>query len=267
MNTQQFLTSAWRWNPPLLLACGAGLIAYFAAFGFTKRAWFFFAALAALLLTLCSPLNALADGYLFSAHMTQHILLLLLVPALLLRSLPEKFSPGRFFQKLANPPGCWLCGVGAMWLWHAPALCNAAVSSREVSALQTVSLLALGSAFWWQILAPNEAHRLSPVAAIVYLFSACLGCTALGIVITFSPVTVCSIYAQPVDRLGFLNTIRENWGMSHQRDQQIGGLLMWVPMCLIYMSAIFAQFARWHRGASEPALARANVTATQPTKF
>ena len=261
MNTERFLFSYWNFNPPLLLACGAALGAYLAAFGFAKkRAWFFLAAIAALLLTLCSPLNALADGYLFSAHMTQHILLLLLVPALLLRSLPENFSPGKIFQKLANPLGCWLCGIGAMWLWHAPALCNAAASSRAVSAVQTVSLLAMGSAFWWQILAPNESQRLSPVAAMIYLFTACLGCTALGIVITFSPVNVCSIYAHPADRLGLLSLVRENWGMSHTRDQQIGGLLMWVPMCLIYTSAIFAQFARWHRGAPEPALARAEST-------
>ena len=110
----------------------------------------------------------------------------------------------------------------------------------------------MGVAFWWQILAPNEASRLSPLAAVIYLFSACLGCTALGIIITFAPVGVCSVYMHPVDRLGMLATIRNEWGMTPERDQQVGGLLMWVPMCLIYLSAIFGQLARWY-GA--PALA------------
>ncbi len=82
----------------------------------------------------------------------------------------------------------WLAGVGAMWFWHAPALCNAAVASRPVHALQTVSLLVLGAVFWRQILAPREAERLSPPGAVLYLFSACVACSVLGIIITFSPV-------------------------------------------------------------------------------
>ena len=46
---------------------------------------------------------------------------------------------------------------------------------------------------------------------------------------------------QPVDRLGMLRRSATDWGLTHEQDQQIGGLLMWVPMCLIYLSAIFAQ--------------------------
>ncbi len=48
------------------------------------------------------------------------------------------------------------------------------------------------------------------------------------------------------DRFGILPILRQESGMTPQRDQQIGGLLMWVPMCLIYLSAIFAQFSRWY---------------------
>jgi cytochrome c oxidase assembly factor CtaG len=132
-----------------------------------------------------------------------------------------------------------------MWLWHAPALCNAAVSSRPVYATQTISLLLLGGVFWWQVIAPREEDRLSPPAAVVYLFTACTACSALGIILTFSPVTVCPIYMHVQDSLGLLNTIRNNWGMTPEKDQQIGGLLMWVPMCAIYLFAILAQLARW----------------------
>jgi len=246
MTTAQFILSGWTSNPAVLVIGACALVIYVAAFRDHRRLGWFAAVLAVFLLTLLSPLNTLADGYLFSAHMAQHILLLLIVPALLLLSLPRTLSLAVGPRLCAHPVVGWLAGVGAMWFWHAPALCNAAVASRPIHALQTVSLLVLGSVFWRQILAPREEERLSPPRAIFYLFSACVACSVLGIIITFSPVTVCSIYTMPPnDRLGMLPTIRNGWGFSPERDQQIGGLLMWVPMCLIYLTAILAQLARW----------------------
>jgi cytochrome c oxidase assembly factor CtaG len=253
MTTSQFILSGWTWNPAVLLTGALALVVYVAAFRDRRRIGWFAAALGVLLLTLLSPLNTLADGYLFSAHMAQHILLLLIVPALLLLSLPRPLSLAVGPRVFSHPLVGWLAGVCAMWFWHAPALCNAAVASRPVHALQIVSLLVLGSLFWRQILAPREEERLSPPGAVLYLFSACVTCSVLGIIITFSPVTVCSIYTmQPIDRLGMLQTIRTGWGFSPERDQQIGGLLMWVPMCLIYLSAIFAQIARWFAPSAGP---------------
>jgi putative membrane protein len=257
MTTQQFLTSAWSWNPAALAFSGIALAVYVWAFGLNRRILYLLAGLGVFVLTLVSPLNALADGYLFSAHMLQHILLLLIVPALLLMSLPRRVSLGSRSSLLANPLVGWFAGVGAMWLWHARPLCNAAVSSHFVGALQVSSLLLLGGIFWRQILAPREEERISPPGAVLYLFSACVACSILGIVITFSPVSVCPIYAQPpVDQLGILNLIQSRWGITPDKDQQIGGLLMWVPMCLVYLSAILAQLARWFAPpiASAPAI-------------
>lgn len=257
MTTSQFILSGWTWNPAVLLTGALALVIYVTAFRDRRRMGWFTAALGVLLLTLLSPLNALADGYLFSAHMAQHILLLLIVPALLLLSLPRPLSLEVGPHIFSHPLVGWLAGVGAMWFWHAPAMCNAAVTSRAMHALQIVSLLALGSLFWRQILAPREKERLSPPSAVLYLFSACVTCSVLGIIITFSPVAVCSIYTmQPSDRLGMLPTIRTGWGFSPERDQQIGGLLMWVPMCLIYLSAIFAQIARWFAQSTSPSIAK-----------
>jgi cytochrome c oxidase assembly factor CtaG len=182
--------------------------------------------------------------------MVQHILLVLIVPALLLLSLPRSFSLPRPLVGFTHPFIGWIAGVGAMWLWHAPALCNAATTSRTVAAIQTTSLLLMGSVFWWQVLAPRDVERLSPGVGIVYLFTACTACSILGIILTFAPVSICSVYQHPLDRLGMLGTIRGQWGLTSDRDQQIGGLLMWVPMCLIYLAAILAQVARWH---SDPA--------------
>jgi cytochrome c oxidase assembly factor CtaG len=255
MTTQQFLTSAWTWNTAVLIAAASALVTYVCAFGINQRMVYLLAGVGVFILTLLSPLNALAAGYLFSAHMLQHILLLLIVPALLLMSLPRwvSLAPNSWF--IANPLVGWSAGVGAMWLWHARPLCNAAVSSQFVNALQISSLLLLGAIFWRQILAPREEERMSPPGAVLYLFSACVACSILGILITFSPVSVCPIYAQaPTDRLGIANLIQSNWGITPDKDQQIGGLLMWVPMCLVYVTAIVAQLARWfaHPVASAP---------------
>jgi cytochrome c oxidase assembly factor CtaG len=255
MTTQQFLTSAWTSNTAGLVSSGMTLAAYLWAFGSNRRIVYLLAGLGVFVLTLMSPLNALASGYAFSAHMLQHILLLLIVPALLLMSVPRSVSLGPRSWLIANPFVGWIAGVGAMWLWHARPLCNAAVSSQVVNALQICSLLLLGTIFWRQILAPREEERLSPPGAVLYLFSACVACSILGILITFSPVSVCPIYAQPgADRLGILNLIQANWGITPDKDQQIGGLLMWVPMCLVYLSAIVAQLGRWfaHPVASAP---------------
>src|SRR5438270_2035402 len=246
MTTYQFLTTAWRWNSILLIFCALAVAGYFLAFRRRGRPAYFSAALVVFLVALISPVNALADGYLFSAHMVQHIVLVLIVPAFLLLSLPQSFSLRFPLNYLAHPLIGWVAGVGAMWLWHAPTLCNAAATSRMVSAIQTTSLLIMGSIFWWQVIAPRDEQRLSPLAGIVYLFTACTACSVLGIILTFAPVSICPVYQHPVDRLGMLSRIRGQWGLTSDRDQQIGGLLMWVPMCLIYITAILAQLARWH---------------------
>jgi putative membrane protein len=246
MTTEQFLTSAWTWNFAALVSSGVALVGYVWAFGVNRRIVYLLGGLVLFVVTLSSPLNALAGGYLFSAHMLQHILLLLIVPSFLLLSLPRCVSLGTRSWLISNPIIGWIAGIGAMWLWHARPLCNAAVSSQLVNAAQISSLLLLGTVFWRQILAPREGERLSPPGAVLYLFSACVACGILGILITFSPVSVCPIYAQPpADRLGILNLIQANWGITPEKDQQIGGLLMWVPMCLVYLAAIIAQLVHW----------------------
>jgi putative membrane protein len=256
MTTYQFFTTAWSWNSVVLSLVILSSLAYWLAFGRRGRPLYFTGAMVVFLLALVSPLSALANGYVFSAHMVQHILLVLIVPALLLLSLPRSFPPGSLATSLTHPFVGWAAGVGAMWLWHAPSLCNAAATSRTVSAIQTTSLLLMGSLFWWQVIAPREEQRLSPPAAIVYLFTACTACSVLGIILTFAPVSICPVYQHPTDRLGILSTIRGGWGLTSDRDQQIGGLLMWVPMCAIYAAAILAQMARWH---SSPQPERSNA--------
>jgi len=142
--TYQFFTTAWTWNSIVLILSAVASVGYFLAFGQRGKPLYFAAAVVVFLLALISPFNALANGYLFSAHMVQHILLVLIVPALLVLSLPRSFSLHSPFAYFTHPLIGWIAGVGAMWLWHAPALCNAAATSRTVSAIQTTSLLLMG---------------------------------------------------------------------------------------------------------------------------
>src|SRR5438876_2432970 len=189
MPTYQFLITSWEWNPTPLLLCALVLMGYFLAFGLQGRPLYLAVALIVFLVALMSPLSELADGYLFSAHMVQHILLVLIVPALLLLSLPRSLSLPRPLATFAHPLIGWIAGVGAMWFWHAPALCNAATTLKAVSVIQTTSLLLMGSVFWWQALAPRDADRLSPPAGILYLFPACTACSFLGIILPFAHVS------------------------------------------------------------------------------
>lgn len=251
MNSAHSLATAWVLSPFAFACAAAALLLYFRSFGWSGRAWWMIAAAALFVLTLTSPLAALAEGYLFSAHMLQHILLLLVTPALALLALPAQVRIPARVARLLDPTVCWACGVAAMWVWHVPALCNAAAVSRSVSAVQTLTLLALGGAFWWQVLAPSRSQRIAPLQGVVYLFAACAACTLLGIILTFSPVTVCRAYLNPVDRLGIEPLLAGTWGMTPQRDQQLGGLIMWVPMCLVYLCAIFGQLARWYAMPAE----------------
>jgi len=258
MTTQQFLSSAWHWNPAVLALCAVALAGYarFRRFRFSGRSLFLLAAVAVFLLALASPIAALANGYLFSAHMLQHLLLQLVVPPLVLLSLPAAPMPkaprprwlAPVFAILRRPLLTWFLGLGAMWLWHVPSLCSASATNPWVHMLQEVSLLLMGTAFWWPIIGPWRSEWLPPLLGVLYLFSACVGCTILGIILTFAPLGVCPVFMHPVDRLGILPLLRDDWGLTPARDQQLGGLLMWVPPCFVYLCGIFGMFARWYAG-------------------
>jgi putative membrane protein len=252
MTTQALLLSAWDPGLGVVLACAIALAGYAVHYRrcLQARGIFFALAVALFFVALASPIGVLARGYLFSAHMLQHLLLMLAVPPLVLLGLPRerpllRSVPPRE-RSAVGYAGPWLAGVGAMWIWHAQRLCNAAATSSTVQVVQTVSLLLMGLAFWRPILARRIEDRMPPFAAILYLFAACVGCTILGIVVTLSPVEVCAAYMHPVDTLGVLPLLRDGWGMSCHADQELGGLLMWVPACLVYAAAILATLGRYY---------------------
>jgi cytochrome c oxidase assembly factor CtaG len=254
MSTKTLLLTAWELDAFVAIMCALALGAFVwlarrDGTHLARRAAFFATALSLFALAFVSPVGALSRGYLFSAHMLQHLLLVLVVPPLALLAFPKegihKKSGEETKPNALRHVASWGLGVGAMWLWHAPTLCDAAAQSTNVQRLQTISLMLMGGAFFWPILGPRASSRLTPFGGMLYLFTACTGCTLLGILVTFSPVQVCSVYAHPVDRLGALSLIRDGWGLTPKADQEIGGLLMWVPGCMIYAGSIVAMYARY----------------------
>jgi cytochrome c oxidase assembly factor CtaG len=273
MTTRDLLLHAWTWRPAVALLLAAVFALHFARLRFARpwRSLALGAAASAVAVALASPIDALARGTLFSAHMLQHMLLALVVPPLLLLALPPAPEPATATatrrpgaatattRPEAPLPGAtpsaprrtpavafWAMGVGAMWIWHVPSLCNAAATSDAIRAIQNLSLPAMGLAFWWPILGPRADQRLPDLAAVAYLFTACVACTILGISITFSPVTVCSAYGHAADPLGALPLVRGAWGLTPAVDQQLGGLLMWIPGCTAYAAAILVVVGRFY---------------------
>jgi len=268
MSFGAFAISAWDWKPSVLAGCAALAAAYFATerLRFPRRAAAWAGGVLLLLLALVSPLDALADTYLFSAHMAKHIGLVLVIPALLLMGCPpvwierllSRRPMARLERVLANPAIAWTAGIGAMALWHIPLMFNTALTHEALHVTEHLSLLVAGTIFWWPILSPLPQLRLAPVPqAVAYLFTACGACTAMGVLITFSPHLLYPAYAYPLDTYGILPAIRDSWGISAAMDQQIGGLLMWVPCCFVYLTAIMAMFARWY-GEERNAVAEAS---------
>jgi putative membrane protein len=257
MSTSEFFLSAWDWKPSVLIGCAALIVmhAWAVRFRLSRKAAPWLIGVLLILLSLVSPLDELADKYLFSVHMAKHIVFVLVAPALLLIGLPAapvgralRYRPLAAAERVLGTPAiAWLAGIGAMALWHVPVLFNAALAHDALHIFEHLSLLICGTIFWWPILAPLPERRLSPVPqGAAYLFTSCVACTSLGVLITFAPGLLYPAYAQPADPFRILPLIRERWGISADMDQQIGGLLMWVPGCLVYLTAIMAMFARWY---------------------
>lgn len=264
MTAWHILTSAWDWEPSIVVGCAALFLGYGVAvrFRFPRRAGFYVAGVAVLLLALVSPIDTLGDTYLFSAHMLQHMLLILAVPPLLLLGIPEDVTrralTAPFLRKaedaLSNPFLAWTAGIGTMWIWHWPPLYNAALASQGIHIFEHLSFLVGATVFWWPIISPIEKLRLPPLAAVVYTFAACSAHTVLAIVLTFAPVGDYPAYLHPADPFQILPLLRNQWGLTPAVDQQWGGLLMWIPACLVYLTFILLTMARWYRSPDPDAV-------------
>ena len=148
---------------------------------------------------------------------------------------------------VAHPLVAWSLVTVAMYAWHIPALFNAALANREIHNLEHLVFLVTGTIFWWPVMSPlKERQRLGTGSAVFYLFTAGVSNCVLGIILTFASPGLYPAYLSPSDPYGILVHIRYEWGLTPVLDQQLGGMIMWVPGCLAYLGAILGTLARWY---------------------
>ncbi len=245
--------SLWLWDVPTIvgMALLTLLFLWLHQFRFSKKLLPFCIALVLMVICLISPLGLLSAHYLFSAHMAAHVILLLIVAPLLVLSLPEKLPvplQNLFGFFTAHPWLAWFTGVGIMWFWHIPVVFNLMMQHSNpwhsvIHHFETISLLISGMIFSFPVLKKRTA--MHPLAGVVYLASACVFCSLLGLMITFAPAGFYYHYLASNDPY-FLNPIiQKQWHISQADDQQAAGLIMWVPCCMVYLTGALLLLKSW----------------------
>jgi putative membrane protein len=190
----------------------------------------------ALLVALVSPLDGLGEDYLFSAHMVQHVLILLGLSRVILRPVTRRLtSVERRLGPLASPATGLVAWLVLMYLWHIPALYDAAVEHPLVHLLEHVSFFAAGVALWWPLIQPVPMRRkLTGLQPVAYIGTAKAGLAALGIFLTWSTTAIYPYY-EDTPRI---------WGLSPVEDQNVAGVIMMVEQSLTLALVLVALFIR-----------------------
>lgn len=206
-----------------------------------------------LVVALVSPVDTLGET-LFSAHMVQHeILMVVSAPLMVLaRPLaawtwafpaPARHRVGHAVQAhwwaavwatITSPLVAWALHAAALWLWHVPQLFEAAIDNQAVHALQHASFLGTALLFWWAVLGRDARVRQGSGAALAYLFTTMMHTSALGALLTLAPTVWYPHYLAAT----------QPFGLDPVQDQQLGGLIMWVPGAAAYLFAALAIVAR-----------------------
>ncbi len=204
----------------------------------------FAAALLVVGFSLNGPLHNLSDGYLFSAHMVQHLVLTLVFPPLLLYGTPAwvvrpLLGPRWIFRFAAwatRPVTAAAIFLAPITLWHFPVFYEAALRHHSIHILQHLVFLATSVLMWWPILSPvPELPRIAYPGQMLYLFLLGIPMSVVGAFITLADGVLYPFYAA-APRVG---------GLTPLADQQIGGLLMWVPGGLVFWLAMTVVWFRW----------------------
>jgi putative membrane protein len=220
-----------------------------------REAAAFFAGLVAVAGALVSPIHHAGDQIL-SAHMVQHLLLILVAAPLLvvgrpklpfLRALPRSWrrtihrlgstrALRRLERVVLSPAVIWVGAVAVLWSWHVPALFDAALRDEGLHTLEHLSFLGTAYLFWWVVLQP-AGSRLAPGHDVLYVFTAGVASGALGALLTFAATPIYPAYAPRALALG----------VSPLSDQQLAGLVMWIPAGVVYLVFASWLFVRWLR--------------------
>ncbi len=255
----QDLWSAWEFDPGVVILLAVAALLY--ASGSRREALLsagrralFWTGWFALIIALISPLHPLGEA-LFSAHMVQHEILMIVAAPLLVLSRPlvtflwgmpfewrrlagrwAKAEPvQRVWVFLTDPLTAWWVHAAAIWIWHAPVMFDLTLRSELAHTAQHLSFFLSALLFWWALF---YAHgRKSYGAGVLYVFTTAVHTSILGALLTFAPHIWYAAYGATV----------QSWGLTPLEDQQIGGLIMWVPASLVYLAAGLALFAAWLR--------------------
>jgi putative membrane protein len=245
------------WNGALLIWLGLVLFVALYAYG-TWRCWrragygrgiapwqvlAYTSACTVLVVALLSPLDAVA-GALFSAHMAQHSLLMLLAAPLLVLSNPllaivwatpqqwrRGFAPlARLGRMQGLLPFAWLVHALALWFWHIPAFYELALESEAIHALEHGCFLGTALLFWWAVL----HRRRGEGWALLPLFTMAVQSSLLGGLILAARTPWYQAYGN--------STLA--WGLRPLEDQQLAGLWMLLPGDAVYLLALLALAGR-----------------------
>ncbi len=276
----------WTWEPwtvalllvsAALYAMGTRAIWAKAGIGRGVRVWqaaAFAAALISIAAALLSPIAWLSE-ILFSVHMTQHEILMLISAPLLVFGQPliamlwafpaaarerwshwsQRRAVGTAWQTLTAPLVVFLLHALAVWIWHAPALYEAALRSTAIHALEHLSFVLTAALFWWGMV-HGRYGRMAYGAGVLYVFLTAVHTSVLGALMTISPGVLYPSYSAAA----------APWHLDALEDQQLAGLLMWVPSGVIFIVFGLALFAAWlgesGRRASLGAIAAARAAAS-----
>jgi putative membrane protein len=256
----------WSFDPFVLLPLLACLLLYLAGLArLWPRAQRLRPAAAAWLLgwlllagALLSPLHQLGEQ-LFTAHMVEHELVMAFAAPLLVLGRPMAvalwaFPPSarrrvaraagrlrRPWRLLTHPAFATLLHGAAIWLWHLPPLFDATVGNLALHRLQHLSFLLSALLFWWAML-----RRARPLVAVADLFATMLHTGLLGTLLVLAPRV---FYVEQT-------AAALRYGLTPLEDQQLAGLVMWVPGGVVYAAAALALLGRaLHRGGRRHALA------------
>ncbi len=263
--TEWQLLLSWEFEPPIVIGCASLLAIYLFAtrFKLNLKTFLYTLGVLVIFLALTSPIDPLADHYLFSAHMLQHMMLGIIAPPLLIAGLPSSLVESwlrfpliaRAERILGYPPLALIAGIGTIWIWHLPYLYILSLENESIHTFEHIMLMVTGCMLWWPVLKPISERRLSPMAALIYLGIASTMGMILGIIFTISDTPFYSFYANPEDELeGALKLIREKWNLTQLDDQKLGGAIMWEPMGVVFLCAIMSAMVDWFKQAKHEAL-------------
>ena len=251
-----FWLTEWNWQPSIIGGTILIIVLYIYAVGSLRKRFHlgdeiapgkaiaFLLGVNLMFLALFSALDELGDRYLFSAHMLQHLILIMVGPPLLLIGMPgwliEPLLRNRIVLRvgkaLTHPVVAFTLLNVDVWLWHAPTLYDATLFNQNLHIQEHLSFILFGLLYWWPMFSPVKEGlpRLSIGGQVLYLFFGSMPMVLLGAGLTFTP----PLYAP------YLNAPRV-WGLSPATDQQLGGLLMWIPVSLYMIVIMSILFIRW----------------------